>query len=467
MMETLKSMIQILLIVLVASACSKSDFLDEKPRTDIVVANTLADFNNLLENTTVTKFTGGLAQMASDDYIIPNFAEWQGISSNTQRNSYIWKQDIYEGDNNVQDWNAPYKSIFYSNAVLDGLESSSDRNTQQGQYLKGRALFVRSYALYDLVRNFCKAYNKVTAQSELGIPLRISSAIEQIEQRATLQQTYDRILTDLSVSEQLLPSERPSANLNRPSKIAVYALLARIYLDMGLYPDAELNADRCLGLYSTLIDYNLVSKTSATPFSNTNDELIYNTVQISFYSELTGTGPSSVARINQELIDSYHTDDLRIPLYFTYSTPSNAYIKKRGYHGTGLYPFTGLATDEVYLIKAECLARRNEPQLAMDRLNMLLIKRFPNTIAKPYIPVAANSSSDALAKILLERRKELVWRGLRWHDIKRLNREGAKISLTRNLNGSVYTLDPDDARWVFPIPEDEISLSGIEQNKRY
>ncbi|SEM08104.1 hypothetical protein SAMN05216436_101351 [bacterium A37T11] len=55
-------------------------------------------------------------------------------------------------------------------------------------------------------------------------------------------------------------------------------------------------------------------------------------------------------------------------------------------------------------------------------------------------------------------------RGLRWMDIKRLNKEGANITLTRNLNGQIYTLPPNDPRFALPIPEDVIDLSGMQQN---
>ncbi|MFN0292538.1 RagB/SusD family nutrient uptake outer membrane protein [Pedobacter helvus] len=453
-------------MVLLLAACSKSNFLDKKPSMDIVVAKTLTDFNNLLENTTIIRRTGSLAQMSADDYIIPDFAVWQGLSNNMQRNSYIWAKDIYGGDNGILDWNALYTSVFYANAVLDGLESAAEKSTAQGQYLKGWALFVRAYAFYDLTRNFCKAYDAGTAATDLGIPLRSTSAIEHIAQRATLQESYDRILGDLKLAETLLPAERPSANLNRPSKIAVDALMARIYLDMRNYSLAETYADKCLGRYSTLIDYNTVSPTAAVPFSTTNDELIYNTHQIPYNAEITGALPSLAAKISPELLGLYDKDDLRLPIYFAFTAATNSYSIKSGYYGAGLYPFTGLATDEVYLIKAECLARRNEPDLAMERLNSLLIRRFPNTAAKPYQPLVATSSLDALDKILLERRKELVWRGIRWHDLKRLNKEGANITLSRTLNGVVYTLPPNDPRWVFPIPDEEISESGIRQNIR-
>jgi starch-binding outer membrane protein, SusD/RagB family len=77
-----------------------------------------------------------------------------------------------------------------------------------------------------------------------------------------------------------------------------------------------------------------------------------------------------------------------------------------------------------------------------------------------------SSPLGVLPLIEAERKKELVWRGLRWGDLKRYNKEGQNITLTRLLNGQTITLAPNDLRYVLPIPQYEINLSGIAQNPR-
>ncbi len=455
------------LFIITINGCKKAEFLDEKPSTNLLVPTTLTDFQALLDNTNVMSFTGGLAQLASDDYIVSD-ANYQSVALATQRNSYIWAKDIYAGEVAIRDWNDLYKQVFYANAILDGLVKSADLETAQGQFLKGWALFIRAFAFYDLTRNFCKVYDAATAKTDLGIPLRLTSGIDYFEQRASLQQSFDQIMSDLAIAENLLPSVRPSSNLNRPSKIAVYALLARIYLDMRNYTQSQVYAEKALGLYNTLIDYNTISKTSTTPFSTTNDELIYNATQVVAYGEFTGNYATARGRISKEIIYFYSPNDLRLVLYFNKLTDST-YTKKRGYRGTGSYAFTGLATDELFLIKAECLARSGQTLIAMEVLNQLISKRWNPNATSPAIPyqnITASTIGEALNQILLERRKELVWRGLRWHDLKRLNKEGANITLIRIVNGVTYTIPPNDPRYVFPIPDDEITLSGIQQNSR-
>jgi hypothetical protein len=60
----------------------------------------------------------------------------------------------------------------------------------------------------------------------------------------------------------------------------------------------------------------------------------------------------------------------------------------------------------------------------------------------------------------------LLFRNLRWSDLRRFNLEGANITLKRIINGTSYTLPPNDLRWVLLIPDLETSRSGIPQNPR-
>jgi len=72
----------------------------------------------------------------------------------------------------------------------------------------------------------------------------------------------------------------------------------------------------------------------------------------------------------------------------------------------------------------------------------------------------------ALGTILNERRKELLFRGLRWSDVKRLNRDGAGIILSREINNQEFVLPPNDKRYAIALPEDVLEMTGMEQNPR-
>lgn len=450
--------------VLIGSGCTK-DFLDAKPSTNILQPVTLDEFQKLLDNQAIN--TGiGLGILAADEYKYSSDATWLSISSAVARNSYIWAKDLYEG-NTTTNWNAPYFAIFYANNILVGIDKIkvTPLNSKDWNKTKGWALFTRAYAYYELVNNFSPFYDESTASTDLGVPLRLNPSIDEILQRSTVKETFTRIFKDLKDAASLLDGSLPDGR-TRASKVAVHALLARIYLNNRDYSNAELNADTCLNLYNKLIDYNTISKTATTPFGINHDEQIYAKAATPD-AAYTSSGTNASIDMMPELISLYEANDLRLVIYFNKQS-DGTYDMKRSYNGAN-NPFVGLATDEVYLIKAECLARRSEPVMAMTFLNQLKIKRWnPNATspAKPYQNMTASNSTDALSKVLLERRKELVWRGLRWDDIRRLNKEGANITLTRTINGQTYTLTPNDVRYVFPIPDNEINLSGIQQNQR-
>ena len=458
-----KYLVLVLFMSTVLSSCKKS-FLEAKPSSTILTPRSLADIQGLLDNSLVLNVTGALPQMSSDDYFIADQNAFDALSGQTYKNAYLWQKDIYSGETNIPDWKEIYTAVFYANSALDAL-NSMDREQMAGsewRNLKGSALFFRSFALYDLARNFCPVYNESSADSDLGIPLKLTSGIDEVLSRSTLRQTYELIIGDLINAESLVRDDFSVLLRNRPSKTAVYAMLSRIYLSMGKYSEAEQYADKSLDKYNKLIDYNKVSTSSATPFSYSTDETIFYSNQLISYSATTGYNSRPAIGVDPQLYGMYAPNDLRLSIFFV-KNPIGNYNVKRGYVGGGLYAFTGLATDEMILIKAECAARRNETSLAMTTLNTLLVNRYKTGT---FSPLKASGAEDALKKILDERRKELIWRALRWSDLKRLNKEGAGIVLTRKLGSSSYTILPNSSLYTFPIPDDEIALSGIDQNIR-
>lgn len=441
-------------------ACTNSDFLNVKPNSTILTPSTLEDVQKLLNNN--INLCSGLAVMSSDEYIVSQ-EDWN-VAPAIERNAYVWAKDLYEGTRGVLDWDRPFRAVFYANNALAVLQELEPSEAGQVIYddLKGQALFKRAFASYELIRNFCKSYDEVSAETDLGIPIRKEPAIDRLAQRSSLADSYRFVLDDLKLAVQLL-GPRLDSDLFRPNNAAAHALLARIYLDMGRYAEAELHADSTLLLYDRLIDYNTVSTTSETPFPDTHEELLFNAATVGLYRFTTSGAFARGYRVAQDLIDSYSAHDLRPQLYFL-GANDEGYVMKRGYYGTGLYPFTGLAVDEVYLIKAECLARSGKEEQAVESLLSLLAKRYVSGKTPSADEVVEGKT--VLQTVLEERRKELVWRGLRWHDIKRYNRDGHNITLTRTLGGQTYTLPANDPRFVFPIPDDEIEYSGITQNDR-
>src|SRR5690606_14349628 len=108
---------------------------------------------------------------------------------------------------------------------------------------------------------------------------------------------------------------------------------------------------------------------------------------------------------------------------------------------------------EIFLIKAESEARNGKLESAAQTLVQLLEKRF---VQGSVINVEPFDQDELIKRILEERRKELVWRSLRWNDLKRLNREGRNIVLYRELGSHRDKLEPNSTKYIFPIPDNEL-----------
>lgn len=447
----------------VACACHKVDsFLDEKPSSNLVIPKSISDFRALLDNERVMNETPAIGEISADNYFM-DFTAYQALPFPWLYNSYIWNSEIYEGTGTNSNWNKPYEQVFYANIVLEGLDDIEALNSSLDDWndMKGWAHFARANAFFDVAEIFAPAYDSITAANDLGIPLRLNSNVNEVSKRATVKQTYDQILSDLHQANQLLTPSFHIDNRNRPSKVAAMALLAKVYLSMRAYDLALSYADSCLSTYNTLIDYNEVDTVSNTPFPTLNSETILQSnifrsdgVISRLRSQTAGFSVDTI------LYNSYNDNDLRKKIY--YSLKAGAIYLKSGYSGI-TYTFSGLATDEVYLIRAECYARKGKLSQAMSDLNTLLRKRYRTGT---FVPHSASSVDEALNLVLDERRKELPFRSVRWSDLRRLNKEGRNLAIRRILNGQVYSLEPNSKRYVLPIPPDVISLSDIQQNER-
>jgi hypothetical protein len=329
----------------------------------------------------------------------------------------------------------------------------SDGEIADWNNARGMALFYHGFALYQLAQLFAPAYDSVTSGTDPGLPLRMSADVNEKIYRATVQQTYDQILLDLNAAARLLPAN-PDWYPTRPSKAAVYGLLSRVCLSARNYSQALLYADSCLQIHPALMDYNTLDATATLPFTRTNSEVIFGAAYLR-------SGPTTIGRSYTDslLFNSYQPEDLRKKLFF-----KNGPLFFGRYDEDG-YAFGGIASDEIYLVRAECRARSGQTAAAMDDLNTLLTTRWTSSHFTPY---TAASHEDALQQVLSERRKELLYRGLRWTDLRRLNKEpGHATTIYRTVNGQVYSLPPADHRYVYLIPDNVIALHPeMPQNPR-
>lgn len=455
----MKKLINCLLAATLLFGACKKGFLDVKPKKSLLVPETTADFYALLDNTLVFNNTPGLTVEADGDLYTTD-AGYNAMVLDEERKNYTWAKDLF-GSASQGDWDTPYQQVFYANVVLDGLNKLPANQGDQADIavLRGTALFHRAFAYYWLAQQFAAPYTTETAGIAPGIPLKTSSDVNERPGRGTVAATYQQILSDLGQARASLPLT--SVYKSRPNRAAVYGMLSRVYLAMADYTKAGLYADSCLQRSHALIDYNALSATATRPFPkalpNGNDEVIFDAVQLA-YSDASS---ASVILTDPALYQSYASNDLRKTIFFKALSPG---YKFKGNYAGIISLFSGIATDEMYLTRAECGARQGNTAAALSDLNTLLATRWKKGT---YTAMTVQTAEAALTLILSERRKELTCRGTRWTDLRRLNSDPRfAVTLSRTVAGTTYTLEPGGKRYIYPIPQDELLQNNLVQNER-
>lgn len=445
-------------LAITTTSCEK--FLDTKPSESLATPSTLKDLRALMDDPYFGRRGAGAMNTQSDEYWL-QYTSWQVYSTDT-KNLHIWDgQTDY-----MSDWNKIYLNVLTTNTVLDHLKKI-DPAAEPEKYnaLKGEALVHRAQCYFAISQIYAPQYDPATANSDLGIVLREDADFNKPSIRSTVKQTYDQMINDIGEAATLLPEV--SAYKTRPNKPAAYGFLARLYLQIGNYAKAKENADKCLAIYDDLINYNDPAEVD-TLLNEPFKKLHINNKEVIFYmNEDASITISSRAVVDTSLYNLYEVNDIRRAAFFRNSTRAPGYKMYKGsYNGSvSRGNFIGVGTAEVYLIRAEANARLGNKDAALLDLNALLVNRYKTGT---FTPVTTATAEEALDIILRERRKEMAFRGLRWSDLRRLNKEpGRATTLKRILNGQEYILPPNDYRYTLLIPSYVMQLApGIIQNPR-
>jgi tetratricopeptide (TPR) repeat protein len=441
-------------------SCSK--YVDIKKSSQQSFLETAQDCQLLMDNYDLFN-TGYPAdgELSADDFYLDDAGYNRDVVTIEARTLYTWQPNAIRISADV--WTKQYNKVYHTNLVLETLATLPATDAAVPN-LKGTALFLRAYAMWHLAQLYIKPYNAENL-GQPGLPVHLKSDINDVPGRGTVEETYNQILADLEAAVELLNSTASVSS--RPDKAAAYAMLARVYLSMGNYAAAQTNADSALQLKNELLDYNEANPGTLTPFVRFNKEVLFHSVKAREDALDPGYGEGNMAVIDSVLYQTYDDNDLRKAIFFKenldaadYETPLGTYRFSGNYEpSVSSAQFNGLSVDELYLIRAEGYARGNEVAKAMADINTLLKSRY---VTGTFTDLTAANAEEALEIVLRERRKELVMRGLRWTDLRRLQDH----ELKRVIDGTTYTLPVGDSRYTLLIPQEVITNSKLAQNSR-
>jgi starch-binding outer membrane protein, SusD/RagB family len=397
-------------------------------------------------------------------------------------------------------WKSAYEGVNRANYMLQYKDKNPAGVTVDfagKDALYGEVFFLRAYYYFHLVRMF--------GDVPLFVDKRLSLSESKTLKRAPKADVYKQIEKDLTAAIATLPAIQ--VEKGRITKYAAQALLGKVYLYQNKFNEAGAMLDNVINSNAFTLVPNFASiflkagengpesvfeiqYSNLSPYYNWGG---YNRGQGNYAVQQTGIrGLNGTAAMpyapgwstnlpTQDLANAYQAGDQRkdvtildIEAYKTANPSYNITYQVAPYKNTGLYNqkylprkgetsgqlelnygnnFRIIRYADVLLMAAEAFNRSSTPDVtkAQGYLNLVRQRAFGNTSHN------ITATGVALTQAIWdERRLELGMEGHRFFDLVRTGQAAAEIP------GFVV-----NKHEVFPIPQDEVTISGLSQNNGY
>ena len=390
-----------------------------------------------------------------------------------------------DGEKDYDDpaWQTLYTHIGVTNAVLDKVDEFVEDAEEDRNRVKGQAYFLRAYYYWFLVNMYAVPYSSVSADRDLGVPLKDFAYIDdRYWGRATVQEVYDRILSDLQEAVRCLEGQTPK-NIYWAGEDAARLLLGRVLCYVGQWEGVPGVCEGLLGKYPLT---NLIANSAAPYISTDSPELIFTmgaNMRGRVFYHTNSTGLAGF-KVSDELWALYEEGDVRKTIRYTNKSQANTLpFYAPAAMGDNLSDVFTMRVSEVYLNLAEAYAMNGNE----DRARELLQTLRSNRIVAEHLGTVSESGEELIKRIREERRKELCFEGHRWFDLRRYAvspdyPESKDIihphytATTGNFQqqgiyeGDYVLPSYPSNNWVLPIPEFEIQenqgeMEGNERNE--
>jgi len=466
--------VYVLLFMAVTTSCQ--DFLETNPPNLIATnkaINTAGDIESVLTGA-YDAFQSGSA--AGGNYVaFGDLMADDAVAIQNKLNAFGTKE-IYEGATSVQIgdlramWGSGYSVINRANNVIAAIEggkiSGPEFNLIKDR-ARGEAFFLRAYTMFNLVQFWALPYDvsKPGGNSQPGIVIRTTPTLNGPEglaqPRATVEEVYDQVIKDLIQADAAMSAAGQLTSVSRASAFAAKAMLARVYFYKGDYANARLRAEEVInsGKYALTPQASLPEMFSHSGSGNlpgSKPEVIMQLVNTQqdqsnscsgFYRQASGAVMYGEAAAIKSLYASY--DKRRTELLKEFGP----FFFCRKYEQTGNVSSNPrlLRLGEMHLIRAESILRQDN-QVRNEVLESLNLIRERALVDSLYAPVTSTDFNTVLDSLLIERRRELIFEGDRYFNLRRL---GLPLR-----DGST-----NYAKYLFKIPQEEIAGNpGIIQN---
>ncbi len=409
---------------------------------------------------------------------------------NRNGNPHRWGQSFLANDGALSGpWSTYYRNISNINLALANLSSIPTVTPVEATELaviRGNAFLGRAYYYAELITRFAKPFEPATANTDLGVPLVLDFDIKLQPARATVNQVYVQILSDISSAKTLLASVPGALGSTKFTIHSALALEARVKLNKQDWAGARTAAESVItsALYplaNNAVDINSMWKNDmntevitqsfvSAPIELPNTNLVY-------LGLVPATGKFTPDFVpSQWVVNFYDNADFRKNVYFEQKALTIQGVNYANIWCVNKYPgnstyFTAATTNyahrpkvfrsaELYLISAEAGAREGAATAAaaLIRLNEL-------RVARGLLPLTGLTGAPLFQAIKDERFRELAFEGFRLNDLKRWH-EGFTRTAPQNLSfiqvGPTYntlTIISDDNQFVWGLPSSELIVN--------
>lgn len=499
-----------------------SDFLKEEDK-DQVIPRTIEQYQAMLHQHGFLNVTWFYKSDLMTDDISEN-ASATTMAKNPYKSLYTWQRDVERdgsgertGQTNIM-WEQLYNTVLVANYIIERAEEAEGTQTQRDNLI-GEAHFLRARAYLELANIYAPVYDAATAKKQMGVPLRLGTGVQNDYERASLQEVYDLIESDLrksishfeaaahvdatTLSRATVPAPSPIAtratvpsdfsegpySLWHPNKKAALLLLSRTYLYKGEWQKVIDTASELINLCPQGL-YNLKAQPNSASITKSNPELLhtYGSCAQLITTDFEGVQQNEVPTlykdensmlavygISKDLQNAFHEGDCR-PYTYTFATSSGIDVPGKWhtqFTKLGAYSYR---LSEAYLSRAEAYAALGETDKALADVKALILTRVQD-INKVNFPSPAAPEGYALALrrfILDERRLEFCGENHRWFDLRRstswypqpithvftLSSSSSSGSTGAEQGKETYTLSPTSPNYVFELPEAETQINA-------
>lgn len=469
-----KHILPLIAAALMATGCD--DYIDVMPK-GMRIPTTLADYQALLRN----EYSANYLPSLQDQYLLND----RFVGANDCRNvddlrtaHYMWKENRSRTDLNASTegvFDNGYGIIGVANTIIEEVPGATEATEAEKAEVMSYAYAIRAFTLFYIVNYYADAYTPETAASTPGIPLIYSGALDSPYHQGTVGEVYSQILSDFNKAIELGIPET-SMTAVHPNRASVEAGLARVYLSMRQYDDALTHADAALQRNGELFDwlsfYNDYKERIEDPENYTaiTSPMSHTCVENLWFCSGNGNPnyPTTDMNISPERAARFEEGDMKFLVRWKeYQSSTDTY-----YRGilSGYYNFAGIATPEVYLIKAECQARKGTASDIANALATLDKVRQSRIHPDFYQPSSASTTAEAIELIRRTKDNEMMNTMIPFIDMKRYNAEGTYArTLSKTFDGQTYTLSPDSHLYTMVFPANAINRPGngtLTQNSK-